>query len=137
MSEPAGPSRAKRVSWFLLAILYGVAGINHFVDPGFYLRMMPPYLPWHEGLVALSGVAEILLGLGVLWPRTRALAGLGLVALLLAVFPANLHMALHPEEFPSFPVWGLYLRLPVQVLLVAWAWWATRPEPTRGEGARP
>ncbi|MCA9611596.1 MAG: hypothetical protein R3B99_04950 [Polyangiales bacterium] len=131
MSEANEPSRAKRVSWFLLALLYALAGLNHFLDPGFYLRMMPPYLPWHEGLVALSGVAEIALGLAVLLPRLRPWAGLGLVALLLAVFPANLHMALHPEDFASFPSWGLYLRLPVQVLLIAWAWWATRPEPAR------
>lgn len=131
MSEANEPSRAKRVSWFLLALLYALAGLNHFLDPGFYLRMMPPYLPWHEGLVALSGVAEIALGLAVLLPRLRPWAGLGLVALLLAVFPANLHMALHPEDFASFPSWGLYLRLPVQLLLIAWAWWATRPEPER------
>ncbi|MCB9603114.1 MAG: DoxX family protein [Sandaracinus sp.] len=131
MSEANEPSRSKRVSWFLLALLYALAGLNHFLDPGFYLRMMPPYLPWHEGLVALSGVAEIALGLAVLLPRLRPWAGLGLVALLLAVFPANLHMALHPEDFASFPSWGLYLRLPVQVLLIAWAWWATRPEPAR------
>jgi uncharacterized membrane protein len=110
-----------------LGLLFAAAGVNHFVSPGFYAGMMPPYLPWHPELVALSGVAEVALGLLVLIPRTAPLAGWGLVALLVAVFPANVHMALHPEQFPSFPAWGLYARLPFQAVLVWWAYRWTRP----------
>jgi uncharacterized membrane protein len=89
---------------------------------------MPPYLPAHRDLVALSGAFEVLGGLGVLPRATRAAAGWGLMALLVAVYPANLHMALHPERFPSLPVVALYARLPLQFVFIAWAYWATRPE---------
>jgi uncharacterized membrane protein len=126
MSDVEEP-RAKRVSWILMAVLYTLAGLNHFRDPGFYLRMMPPYLPWHEALVAISGVIEIALGLALISSRARPWAGLGIVLLLVAVFPANLQMALRPEDFADIPRVALYLRLPVQGLLIVWAWWATRP----------
>lgn len=115
-----------------MAILYTLAGLNHFRDPGFYLRMMPPYLPWHEALVAISGVIEIALGGALLSARLRPWAGLGIVALLVAVFPANLQMAMHPEDFSDIPLFALYLRLPVQAGLIAWAWWATRPPKPAG-----
>lgn len=103
-----------------------LAGINHFVNPKLYLMIMPSYLPWHRPLVALSGVCEIGLGLLVFVPRFRRAAGWGLIALLVAVFPANLHMALNPERFAPIPVWALWLRLPLQAVLIAWAEWATR-----------
>lgn len=103
------------------------AGVNHFVMPKFYLRMMPPYLPGHLALVYLSGVAEILLGTLMLVPATSRLAAWGLIALLIAIFPANLHMALHPERFPEFSPTSLWLRLPLQALPLAWAYWHTRP----------
>ena len=87
---------------------------------------MPPYLPWHAELVYLSGIAEIMLG-ALLLPRQFAkLAAWGLIALCIAVFPANLHMALHAELYPAIPLWALWLRLPLQGLLIAWAWWYTR-----------
>ncbi|HJL16406.1 MAG TPA: hypothetical protein RMH99_12160 [Sandaracinaceae bacterium LLY-WYZ-13_1] len=110
--------------WLLGLALIG-AGANHFLNADFYVAIMPPYLPWHLALVWLSGVAEIVLGAAVLVPRWKRWAGWGIVALLIAVFPANLHMALHPEDF-DVPRWGLYLRLPIQALLIAWAWWCTR-----------
>jgi len=109
----------------LLAGFFVLAGINHFVMPEFYLRMMPPYLPWPMLLIYLSGLAEILLGLMVLFPRTRRSAGIGLILLLIAVFPANIQMALHPETFPELNPWGLWLRLPFQVLFVLWVYWST------------
>lgn len=122
-------SRVKTALLWIMGPLYVAAGLNHFVSPDFYLAIMPPYLPWPEGLVVLSGLAEIALGVLVLVPRTRALAGWGLALLLVAVFPANLHMALHPEQFPDVPTTGLYLRLPLQLVLIAWAIWVTRPSP--------
>jgi uncharacterized membrane protein len=83
----------KLVMLWLLGILFVAAGVNHFVRPDFYVKIMPPYLPWHLELVYLSGVAEIVLGVLVLIPKWRSLAAWGLIALLVAVFPANIHMA--------------------------------------------
>jgi uncharacterized membrane protein len=112
----------------LLAVFFVAAGVSHFLLRDFYLAIVPPYLPAHRMLVDVSGVFEILGGLGVLLPATRSAAGWGLVALLCAVFPANLHMALHPEQFAAmgFTPGALYARLPLQAVFVAWAWWATR-----------
>ncbi len=121
--------RIKRLSLLWLAAFFVAAGSNHFVNPDFYLGVMPPYLPAHRELVYLSGFFEILGGLAVLVPGVRVLAGWGLTLLLLAVYPANLHMALHPELFPDLAALGLYVRLPLQIPLVAWAYWATRPPP--------
>ena len=118
----------KRIALVGLAVAFIAAGANHFVNPDFYLLMMPPYLPAHRELVILSGVFEILGGLGVLVPRLRRSAGWGLILLLLAVFPANLHMALNPEIFPELGSFALYARLPFQALFIAWAYWATRPD---------
>ena len=112
-------------SRYALAVFFMTAGIAHFTLSEFFVAIMPPYLPWHLELVYLSGVCEISGALGVLWPATRKAAGAGLMALSVAVFPANLHMALHPEQFSAFPVWVLYARLPLQVLILGWIWLAT------------
>ncbi len=122
---PAGPRRA---ALLLLSAFWIAAGINHFLNPEFYLRIMPPWLPAHAELVWLSGVAEVVGGAAVLVPRWRSTAGWGLVVLLIAIFPANLHMALNPTRFADIPPLALYLRLPLQLALIWWAWWATRPE---------
>lgn len=120
--------RPKRFALFGLGVFFFVAGVNHFVNPEFYVGIMPPYLPVHLELVYLSGLFEILGGAAMLVPGLRASAGWGLVILLLAIFPVNLHMALHPESFPDMSRLALYLRLPVQALFIVWAYWATRPE---------
>lgn len=112
-----------------------IAGVNHFLNPRLYLQIMPPYLPWHEALVAISGVGEIGLGLLVFVPRYRRLAGWGIVALLVAVFPANLHMALNPDRFARIPQWALWLRLPLQGVLIAWVEWCTRVPAPRASNA--
>jgi uncharacterized membrane protein len=114
---------------YLLVLFYVLAGANHFLNAGFYVKIMPPYLPFHLELVYLSGVFEIALGLMVLIPKLTNLAGWGLIALLFAVFPANIHMALHPEIFPEISAIALWIRLPMQFLLMAWAYWVTRPDP--------
>lgn len=115
----SGVRRALRV---LLGVFLVAQGINHFVLTDFFVRAMPSWLPWHLELVWLSGVAEVVLGLAVLWPRTRRLAGWGIVALLLAVFPANVEMALHPERWAEVPEVALWIRLPFQALFLGWAW---------------
>lgn len=115
------------LSLALIAVLFVVAGAFHFVRPGLYARIVPPFLPFPMALVYISGVAEILGGIAVLIPSLRAWAGVGLIALLIAVFPANLYMAFGPERagLGVAPVW-LWLRLPLQLVLIAWVWWATR-----------
>ena len=102
------------------------AGANHFVNPRAYRAIMPDYLPAHHELVAASGVAEMVGGAALMHPRTRRLGGWWLVATLLAVFPANLHMALHPERYKNIPRNALYARLPVQLLFIAWVRSAAR-----------
>jgi uncharacterized membrane protein len=111
----------------LLAAFFTGAGVNHFVNPRFYRAIVPPGTPGGaERVVVVSGVAEIAGGLGVLLAPTRRLAGLGLVALLAAVFPANLYMARNPERFARVPRWALYGRLLLQLPMMRWAWRATR-----------
>lgn len=102
------------------------AGAYHFINPNFYLRMMPPVLPAHSFLVYLSGAFEIVLGVLLLIPKFTRLAAWGLIALFIAVYPANIYMALNPELFPEFSSTALYLRLPLQIVLIAWAFWLTK-----------
>jgi len=98
------------------------AGLMHFAIPKAYRRIMPPYIPAHRAMVYASGVAEVAGGAGLMMPRHRRLAGWWLIATLLAVSPANLHMALHPGDFPKVPGGArtLWARLPFQGVFVAW-----------------
>jgi uncharacterized membrane protein len=91
-------SRAQSIGVLFAAIFYVTTGTLHFIEPDAYLRIMPPYIPWHVAMVRLSGGCEILGGLGLLIPQTRRMAAWGLVALLIAVFPANLYMATNPLD---------------------------------------
>jgi len=117
-----------KIGRVLMGSLYVVAGVGHFVITRAYVRIMPDYLPVHRELVLISGVAEIAGGLGVLIPATRRAAAWGIVVLLVAVMPANLWMAQHPELTPGVPVWALWLRVPLQLPLMWWAWIYTRRE---------
>jgi uncharacterized membrane protein len=112
----------KLLSKYLFGLLFVVGGLYHFVNPALYLRMMPPYLPWHLFLVYLSGFFEAALGLLLFVPKYTRLAAWGLVALLVVVFPANVQMAFNPQLFPEIPHAVLWLRLPLQALLIAWAY---------------
>ncbi len=112
-----------------LGILFVIAGVLHFAITSVYVGIMPAYLPEPRLLVQISGLCEILGGLGILEPRTRVVAAWGLIALLLAVMPANLNMALHPEQWPRIPAWILWMRLPLQLPLILWAWLYTRQMP--------
>ena len=117
----------RRSSPRLLAAFFIASGMNHFAMGRAYRQIVPPRLQGQARIVVhLSGVAEVLGGAGVLLPRTRRIAGAGLIALLAAVFPANLYMAREPERFRRLPRWALYGRLPVQPLMMWWAWRATR-----------
>jgi uncharacterized membrane protein len=113
----------------LMAALYIVAGTLHFVLTRFYLAIMPPYLPAHHTLVLVSGAAEIAGGLGLLAPseRLRQAAAWGIVALLIAVMPANIYMVTDHAKFAALPLWAVWARLPLQMPLIYWAWRYTRP----------
>ncbi|HVF90259.1 MAG TPA: MauE/DoxX family redox-associated membrane protein [Blastocatellia bacterium] len=117
----------KTVMKYLLAIFFIIAGVNHFRNPEFYLNIMPPYLPWHGPLHLLSGFFEALFGALLLVPKYSRVAAWGVIAVLIAVFPANLHMAMHTELYPSINPVALYVRLPLQGLFILWAYWFTRP----------
>jgi uncharacterized membrane protein len=130
-------ARSKGPLRYLMGALYVVAGTMHFVVPGVYVQVVPPMFPRPLELVYLSGVAEIVLGVGVVLPhrRARRLAAWGLVLLLVAVFPANVYMATHDVVLDGVPDWArepsalaTWARLPLQGVLVLWAWWYTRPE---------
>jgi uncharacterized membrane protein len=130
------PTTSQRIALLLVSAFFCFAGISHFTNPDFFVAIMPPYLPSPLALVHVSGVFEILGGLGVLLPQTRRVAGYGLLALLVAVYPANIHMALNPDRFPDISPTALYARLPMQFVFAAAVWWAIRPERGSAEQRR-
>ncbi|MFN6498255.1 MAG: DoxX family protein [Nostoc sp. DedQUE01] len=113
----------------ILAIAIIVVGVTHFLIPEPYVKIMPPQLPYPLELVYLSGFYEILGGIGLLVPPVSQAAAWGLIALFIAVFPANINMAVNHiklEYIPDSP-WVHVIRLPFQAVLIAWAWWYTKP----------
>jgi uncharacterized membrane protein len=118
----------KQILKWILAVAFIFAGINHFLNPQFYLKIMPPYLPAHLFLIYASGFFEIALGILLLIPKHQTLAAWGLIALLIAVFPANIYMAMNTELFPSINWILIWLRLPFQIVLIAWAAWYINSE---------
>lgn len=118
----------KTVTRFLFGLFFVGAGVMHFVNPAFCLRIMPPYIPFHLALVYLSGLFEIGLGAMLLVRNWSRLAAWGLILLLIAVFPANIYVYQHQEIFPRVsPFWHL-MRLPLQGVLILWAYWYTWPD---------
>ncbi|MBL8611275.1 MAG: DoxX family membrane protein [Myxococcales bacterium] len=109
----------------VLALFVVAVGVLHFARPEGFVRIVPAALPFPLALVYLSGFFEIALGLGLLWPRSRRVAAWGLVALFVAVFPANVNMAVNhiQPEGATLPEWAFWARLPLQIALVAWAVW--------------
>jgi len=123
----------RQIALLLASAFYITAGILHFTKTAFYLKIMPPYIPWHLAMVQISGVCEILGGLGLLIPLTRRAAAWGLVAMLIAVFPANVYMVTDPvaagaASLSPVVLWG---RLPLQLVFIAWVLWATGPSKRR------
>lgn len=113
--------------WLLLLLSFAfiAAGANHFVNSAVYVSIMPAYLPAHLELVYISGFFEILGGFGILFCRLRFAAGIGLILLTLAVFPANINMALNSEDFANTaPAWVWYARLPLQLLILVWIYFS-------------
>lgn len=126
-------STAQKILLGIAAIFFMGAGSLHFLSPCPYLQIIPPYLPWHPAMVYISGAAEIAGGAGLLIPPLRRAAAWGLVALLIAVFPANVYMATSNIPLGSAPMskvllWG---RLPLQAVLIWWVLWATKIGPRK------
>jgi uncharacterized membrane protein len=124
----------RRALLWLLSAFFVFAGFNHLMNPEFYVAIMPPNLPAPEWLHLVAGIAELVLGVYLLEPRTRVLAAWGMIALLIAIFPANLYVARENVGMggPGTGAGALnYVRLPFQALFIAWAWWYTRPDPAR------
>lgn len=118
-----------------MALLYVFAGLNHFMNPTIYVKIMPPYLPFPLSLVYISGFFECVLGLLLCIPRFTKVAAWGIIALLIAVFPANIQMALHPELTPGVAYPLLLARLPLQGLLILWAYWFTTDQKSKDSSA--
>jgi uncharacterized membrane protein len=127
--------RLKLIARFLLALFMVAIGIAHFTRTADFVAIVPAYLPSPRMLVLVSGVCEIAGGLAILVPRLRRAAAIGLVLLYIAVFPANVNMALHDIQLPGahIPTVLLWMRLPFQALFIAWAWWLRRPAPVAAQ----
>ena len=117
----------KAIARLMLAALMVGAGVMHFLNPSFFVKIVPPYLPFHEELVAVSGAIEILLGVLLVIPNWSRLAAWGVVALLIAVFPANIYVFQHQEIVPASALAHL-IRLLLQGVLIFWAYWHTKPD---------
>lgn len=115
----------KTIGLYLASLLFVFSGISHFTKERFFMKAMPPYIPYPEAMVLISGVAEIVLGLGLLFSMTRVYAAWGLIILLIAVFPANIFMATS-GKFHQIPAILLWLRLPLQFLLIWWVYQYTK-----------
>ena len=110
---------------YAIALLFAGSGLLHFRNPRIYERIVPPFFPGHREIVLISGFFEVLGALGILPARTRMAAAWGLIALLVAVFPANIYMAVDAAKFSKFaPAWALYARLPLQFVFIAWIYHA-------------
>ena len=115
----------RKIVLLSLAIFFIYFGTDHFTNPDFYLSIMPPSFPLHHEAVYISGLFEIIGGMGILIYRFRKIAGWGLFALLIAVYPANIYMAVTPSAFPDIPIFILYLRLGLQFIFLYWAYTIT------------
>jgi uncharacterized membrane protein len=127
--RPIAPRRIWRaIARVLTAAFFVLAGANHFANPTFYRSIVPPSFPSPALLVTISGICEIAGGIGLLIRPLRRFAGWGLIALLIAVFPANIFMALHPDAVPGWHIahWLLWLRLPLQGVFIFWVWYVSR-----------
>ena len=116
----------KLVLLYVMAALYIAAGIYHFVNPKMYQRIMPTYLPWHMPLVYISGVCEIVFALLLIPESTRPVAAWLIIVLLIAVFPANIQMAVNFWQKQRPALWLALARLPLQFVLIWWAWIYTK-----------
>lgn len=139
MSAKTNETLVKHIVRYLAALVMVGIGVKHFTHPDGFVRIMPDYIPEasHLALVYISGVFEILGGLGLLIPKTRKLAAWGLIALYIAVFPANIYMAtesITTMNGVELAPWMLWARLPLQFVFIGLAYWFTKMPKDEGEG---
>ena len=111
----------KEISLYVMTVLYIAAGVNHFLNPRFYLRIIPPQLPYHDGINKISGICEVVFALLLLPMATRHIAAWLIIVLLVAIFPANICMAIKWQRKHHPKLWIAYARLPLQLVLIWWA----------------
>ncbi len=117
-----------RLPLLIISLFFLLGGVGHFLVMDFFAAAVPDYLSHPRELVIISGIFELLGAIGILVPKTRLIAGFGLIALVVAVYPANINMAMHPEKYSDMSTAFLYGRLPFQFLFVWFIWWAIAPE---------
>lgn len=129
MNESDSSRKVDRVLMgrIVCCVVFVILGVMHFVKTNAYMKVMPPVIPFHLECVYLSGLAEIIGGIMILFQPTRRMAVYGLIALLIAVFPANIYMAMRPDLFPKIPQWVLLLRLPFQPIFIYFVWKLRKP----------
>lgn len=117
----------KNILRWLATLFFVVAGLLHFIIPEFYLAMMPPFLPFQQFLIIFSGIAEVAGAIGIQIPRLRKLAGIGLIVLLVGIFPANIYVAVANPIIPNleYSVSSMWLRLLLQPIFIVWVWWVS------------
>jgi uncharacterized membrane protein len=115
----------EKTGLIIMAVMYIAAGAYHFINPRLYKKIIPPQIPFPSAAVGISGAAEILFGAGLLFDNIRVYAAWGIILLLIAVFPSNIYMAIS-GKFKAIPLWLRLLRLPLQFVLIWWAWIYTR-----------
>ena len=119
--------RSRKIALTIVFLWFSIGGVMHFVAPDFFLKIVPPQLPLRREAVYITGFFELAGALALLLPKWRRVAGWGLIALTVAVTPANVYMWTHSHLFPRIPESILALRLVVQVALLVAIWWATQP----------
>ena len=124
-------SNPKRAGLVFVFLWFFIGGTGHFLGPEFFLKIVPPWVPNPLAAIYLSGVAELLGALALIPARTRPLAGVWLLGIIVCVTPVHIYMLQAPERFPQFPLFALWLRLPIQLLLMLCVWWSTRPAHTK------
>ena len=122
-------NRLRTIAVGFIFMWFMAGGIAHFVVPHLFVMAIPPSLPMKMEAVYISGFFEILGAIGLLFPRWRRVAGLGLFALVICVSPANIYMWQNAELFPQIPAWFLSIRLLIQIALLWLIWWSTKPKP--------
>jgi len=120
--------KLKHISLYIMSALYFGAGIYHLINPDVYVKIMPAWLGWHKQLVLISGLCELSFAILLLIPKTRILASWLIIALLIAIFPANIQMMLNYQEEDNAMIWLTILRLPLQFILIWWAYIFTKKE---------
>ena len=124
-----------RIPVLVIAVFFFLFSLVHFLFADVLVELMPSYLPLHRELVILTGIIELMGSIGLLFPQSRLLSAYGLIALLIAVLPANINMAVNFKSFGDIPETFLFLRVPFQIAVMAFIWWAVTPDRVKGEAS--